>query len=660
MTPDQIIATVMALLSAEPAATSFPVIASGGAKAEYPVSLEACPRPLPATEIEGKTVICGRVDVPESHENPEGPRIALSFAVLKAHTQSPAPDPLIYLHGGPGGGAVRDLAGIVVPIFEGHRARRDVVTFDQRAAGISSDMVTCFSTFENSLVDLFQRDTLGSKLEDIFAKCTGELKQGGRNLSAYNTVQNAKDVRAVMQALGYGDYNIYGISYGTKLALEVMRSAPEGVRSVVIDSVFPPNARAYDTNILPVQEGVQQVITQCAADANCTAAFPDLEATIQRVAVKLEKNPIPAARGRPEINVVTLIKLFEDRNAFGHWPNTTGHIPLIVTEWDRGETGTYDALASGATARAPDGGELLKPFADKLTPDQTVIARLLLEGAIGAKRDETFTGYALRSLSDSVAKSAQGVSSLAQRLDKAMTDAIVATRSKEDMLRFASAYAALARQKPERVTLKALIEAHLPAADIAPTLALLDQLTDGDVAEVFAAVSKEARTIYKPIVDMLDLMVVACTEDIPFNTPEQMQAVVDGLKFKFLAKMRQRRRQPLSALPFHSRSAAFPRFPRCGEKRHPDVGDVRVQRYPDLNRRGAAGGRGPEPGHSTRLSRGRTCGNRVFAMRQGHRHGLCRTPGCAFGHRLHPDAEADIHPAVELNSRLSRAIRGRP
>ncbi len=537
MTPDQIIATVIALLTAEPAATSFPVLAAGGAKVEYPVTIEACPRPLPAAEVEGKTVICGRVDVPEKHDVPDGPRIALSFAVLKAHTQSPAPDPLVYLHGGPGGGAVRDLAGIVVPIFEGHRARRDVVTFDQRAAGISSDMVTCFSTFENSLVDLFQKDKLdGAKIEDIFAKCTGELKANGRNLSAYNTVENAKDVRAVMQALGYSDYNIYGISYGTKLALEVMRSAPEGVRSVVIDSVFPPNARAYDTNILPVQEGVQQVINQCAADAACAAAFPDLEATIQRVAVKLEKNPIPAARGRPEINVRTLISLFEDRNAYGHWPNTTGHIPLIVTEWDRGETGTYDLLASGATARAPDGGELLKPFADKLTPDQTVIARLLLEGAIGAKRDETFTGYALRSLSDSVAKSAQGVTTLAQRLDKMMTDAIVATRSKEDMLSFASAYAALARQTPDRATLRALIEAHLPAADIAPTLALLDQLTDGDVAEVFAAVSKEARTIYKPVVDMLDLMVVACTEDIPFNTGDQMQAVVDGLKFKFLAK----------------------------------------------------------------------------------------------------------------------------
>ncbi len=537
MTGEQIIATILALLSAEPVENAFPVIAAGGATAAYPVTIEACPRPLPAAEVEGKTVICGRVNLPEDHGQPDGPRINLSFAILKAHTQSPAPDPLIYLHGGPGGGAVRDLAGIVVPIFEGHRARRDVVTFDQRAAGVSSDMVTCFGTFENSLVDLFQRDKLdGPKIQTIFSTCTDELKNSGRNLSAYNTVQNAKDVRAVMQALGYGDYNIYGISYGTKLALEVMRSAPEGVRSVVIDSVFPPNARAYDTNILPVQEGVQQVVNQCAADATCTAAFPDLEATIQRVAVKLEQNPIPAARGRPEINVKTLIKLFEDRNSFGHWPNTTGHIPLIVTEWDRGETGTYDQLSAGSTARAPDAAALLKPFADRLTPDQTVIARLLLEEAIAAQYKDRLNGYALATLAGSLAKSAQGVTSLATRLDKAMTDAMVTTRSKEEMLRFASAYAGLARQTPDRATLRALIVDHLPATDIDPTLALLDQLTDGDVAEVFAAVSKEARTLYKPIIDMLDLMVVACTEDIPFNTRETMLQVVDGLKFKFLAK----------------------------------------------------------------------------------------------------------------------------
>jgi pimeloyl-ACP methyl ester carboxylesterase len=537
MTADQIIATILGLLSAGPADLHFPVIAAGGARAEFPVSIEACPRPLPAAEVEGRTVICGRVDVPENHDMPDGPRISLSFAVLKAHTQSPAPDPLVYLHGGPGGGAVRDLAGIVVPLWDGHRARRDVVTFDQRAAGISSDMVTCFSTFEENIVGLFTGEAVsGDNQAEIFGTCTAELQQDGRDLSAYNTVQNARDVQAIMQTLGYPEYNIYGVSYGTKLALEVMRSAPEGVRSVAIDSVFPPNARAYDTNILPVQEGVQKVIDQCAADAACAEAFPDLEATIQRVAVKLEKNPIPAARGRPEINVATLIALFEDRNAYGHWPNTTGHIPLIVTEWDRGETGTYDLLASGATSRPRDAGEMMKPFADKLTPEQAALARILLEDALAASRSDPARGYALATLSNSLARTSRGETALATRLDQMMTDAMVRTGSREAMLRFASDYASFARKAPDRETLRALIVDHLPAEDVAPTLALLDQLTDADVAAVFSSVSKEARTIYKPLVDVLDLMVVACTEDMPFNSMEGMQTVVDGLKFKWLAQ----------------------------------------------------------------------------------------------------------------------------
>jgi hypothetical protein len=99
-------------------------------------------------------------------------------------------------------------------------------------------MVTCFSTFETSLLDLFQPARLDdSKQKEIVSKCTAELKEEGRDLSAYNTVQNARDVQAIMQTPGYPEYNIYGVSYDTKLALEVMRSAPEGLRSVVIDSV---------------------------------------------------------------------------------------------------------------------------------------------------------------------------------------------------------------------------------------------------------------------------------------------------------------------------------------------------------------------------------------------------------------------------------------
>ena len=199
-------------------------------------------------------MICGRVEVPEVHGNDESRRIELAFAVLKARTQSPAPDPLVYLHGGPGSGTVKDLWSIVVPIFDQFRARRDLVTFDQRAAGISSDMVTCLDTLGANIVSLMAPGALpGSTSEgELVAQCLDEIKAKSGDITAYNTTQNAYDTQALMRALGYPEWNLYGISYGTQLALEVMRSAPEGTRSVVIDSVFPTDVKGYDENIKPL------------------------------------------------------------------------------------------------------------------------------------------------------------------------------------------------------------------------------------------------------------------------------------------------------------------------------------------------------------------------------------------------------------------------
>lgn len=116
MTPDHSVATVLSLPSVEPAATAFPVIAAKGATAEYPITIEACLRPLPAAEIGGKIVICDRVVVPENHGTPEGPRISLSFALLEARAENPAPDPLNYLNGGAGRRHNAFLAGGTFPV----------------------------------------------------------------------------------------------------------------------------------------------------------------------------------------------------------------------------------------------------------------------------------------------------------------------------------------------------------------------------------------------------------------------------------------------------------------------------------------------------------------------------------------------------------------
>jgi pimeloyl-ACP methyl ester carboxylesterase len=380
MTPDQILATVMALLAAEPDPAAFPAITAGGADPTYPVAVAPCPRPLAPGEIEGRTVICGTVDVPERHADPDGRRIALAFGLYKSRSLAPAEDPVIYLHGGPGGGAVAELATTFYFLFDHYRDRRDIVTFDQRAAGLSSDMVTCFDTFEGNIFELFTGTGDDGQLGAMLASCMAELNEG-RDIAAYTTPENARDVQALLRTLGYSEWNLYGVSYGTKLALEVMRTAPEGTRSVVIDSVAPPNSRYFDENLLPISEGIDAVVRLCAEDAGCNAAYPDLRATILRVADELEKSPIPAARGRPAVTLETLVSMFKDRNSRGNWPNVTAHVPLILGEWDRGETATWDMIQAGGTARVLSVAERLQPHEGRLTPEQRALAALLLEGA---------------------------------------------------------------------------------------------------------------------------------------------------------------------------------------------------------------------------------------------------------------------------------------
>lgn len=90
MTYDQIIAVISALL-AGPDTGAFDMLQAGGHDPAYPVTIEACPRPLPVLDIEGQTVICGRVNVPENHDNPDGNRVDLAFAVLKARSTLVSP-----------------------------------------------------------------------------------------------------------------------------------------------------------------------------------------------------------------------------------------------------------------------------------------------------------------------------------------------------------------------------------------------------------------------------------------------------------------------------------------------------------------------------------------------------------------------------------------
>jgi pimeloyl-ACP methyl ester carboxylesterase len=237
--------------------------------------ITACPRQLLRGEVEGETVVCGTLSVPELHSKLFGKRLELAILILKARTSSPLPDPILFLQGGPGGAALetidywRDLPW---------RETRDIILVDQRGTGYSEPDLAC--------TELYEMEDL---LEAVQA-CRVRLSRV-TNLQAYNSYENAADIALVGKALGYEEVNLYGVSYGTRLALTVMRDSPERIRSVVLDSTYPPQVERLIETEVNFYEMLQRVFEDCKASEACNTAYPNLEQDFAETLERLEDIP---------------------------------------------------------------------------------------------------------------------------------------------------------------------------------------------------------------------------------------------------------------------------------------------------------------------------------------------------------------------------------
>lgn len=114
------------------------------------------------------------------------------------------------------------------------------------------------------------------KQEIVLEVCREGAQKRNIDLSQYNTINNGRDVQNLVTALGYEEFNLYGHSYGTKLALEIMRQQPAGLRSVILDSSMSPNVKFYEESGKPAVESAQALFAACSDDDACHATYPDL------------------------------------------------------------------------------------------------------------------------------------------------------------------------------------------------------------------------------------------------------------------------------------------------------------------------------------------------------------------------------------------------
>ena len=253
-----------------------------------------CPFTLPPDEKEGETVVCGFVNVPELHGDPDSGMLQLAVVVFKSQSGAPKPDPVILLSGGPGEKTVENAANML-SILGQFRGQRDIIVFDQRGVGQSKPALECPEFVQAILDNLDEIDSqTGLRLMfDAIMSCRDRLVAQGHNLAAYNTTENAADVDDIRRALGYDQVNLYGGSYGSLLAQAVMRDHPEGIRSVVIGAVLPAN-RSFFVHVPTTSvNAVLRLLDNCAADDACNRAYPNLKQTLYDVVDRLNAGPAP-------------------------------------------------------------------------------------------------------------------------------------------------------------------------------------------------------------------------------------------------------------------------------------------------------------------------------------------------------------------------------
>lgn len=225
---------------------------------------------------------CNRFDVPENRAAPDGRHIKLHLAIVRATSHKPAKDIVVLLAGGPGEAATR--AAHVAKTFPELARHHDFLLMDQRGTGHSHPLA-CHTEQAplNGPSDPQQiRDEVRACLAQVSKKADPRF---------YTTTAAVADLEAVRQAIGAPQFDLLGVSYGTRVAQHYLMRHPQGVRSVILDSPVPNQVALGQNMARHLQQALARDFALCAQDADCKKHFGDSMHSLTLLAGTLEANP---------------------------------------------------------------------------------------------------------------------------------------------------------------------------------------------------------------------------------------------------------------------------------------------------------------------------------------------------------------------------------
>jgi pimeloyl-ACP methyl ester carboxylesterase len=254
-----------------------------------PLALTSCQIEDPA-RVSVVPAECGDLSVPENPADPNGRRISLRVSRVPAINRRKQPDPLFVLAGGPGMAATTFYASAPFSFERIHRDR-DIVLVDQRGTGRSNPL-NCALDDE----DLYR--ATDTEIAADARRCLTTLEKTAR-VEFYTTSVAVQDLDTVRAALGYQRIDLYGVSYGTRVAQHYLRRFPNRTRSVILDGVVPPQLALGPATALNAEQALMRILSRCANDVECSKHFGDPSAAYRTLRSSLQAHPVPVSLDDP-------------------------------------------------------------------------------------------------------------------------------------------------------------------------------------------------------------------------------------------------------------------------------------------------------------------------------------------------------------------------
>jgi pimeloyl-ACP methyl ester carboxylesterase len=231
-----------------------------------------CPFHAQAPDYDPEEFVCGYVLVPEDRTDPGSRLIKLSVMKIVSTSENPERRAVMRLTGGPGGPS---LSANRIRAYQGANTRAfreaaDLIFFDQRGIGYS-EAHFCRAVPRNFQFGVAIEDGI-ERTKTAFAKCLAEARAEGIAVDGYTTWQNALDVRDIRIALGYEQWTLFGVSYGTSLGQAVIQVDEDGVRAAILDSVVPATlmeSGGWGAIAYGFSSALAALDADCAANRNC-------------------------------------------------------------------------------------------------------------------------------------------------------------------------------------------------------------------------------------------------------------------------------------------------------------------------------------------------------------------------------------------------------